>query len=148
MKIRSASSTSPSTCTRWSPANRPWPWYTVQLASDRSHRSTPAAERRTIASLRAFTRPMSTATPPEITTPNSAARRATWAARALATSALVGMQPTLTQVPPKRWRSITAVRRPAADRSAARLGPACPVPMMIASYACAIRPPARSRAPV
>ena len=138
MKIRSASSTWSPTRTRWSPANRPWPWYTAQLANDFIHRSTPVAERRTMASLRAFTRSMSTPMSPPITTPKSAARRATWAARALATSALVGMQPTLTQVPPKRCRSMTAVRMPAADNSAARLGPAWPVPMMIASYECAI----------
>ena len=77
-----------------------------------------------MASLRALTCVMSTDTPPSMTTPNSPARRATCAAPALATSAFVGMQPTLTQVPPKRCRSTTATRIPAPARAAARLGPA------------------------
>ena len=50
----------------------------------RSPSSTPSFETRTIASLRALTAFMSTRTGPSITTPKSAARRATWAARALA----------------------------------------------------------------
>ncbi len=66
-------------------------------------------------------------------TPNSAARRAMWAAYALATMVLVGMQPVFTQVPPKRPRSITATRMPAAVKRPASDGPACPVPMIIAS---------------
>src|ERR1700754_3278801 len=44
------------------------------------------------------------------------------------------MQPLLTQVPPKRLRSATATRQPAPARRPASDGPACPVPMMIASY--------------
>lgn len=47
-------------------------------------------------------------------TPNSAARRVMCAAYAEATSVLVGMQPVLTYVPPKRPRSIMATRWPAA----------------------------------
>ena len=43
---------------------------------------------------------MSTLTAPPSVTPYSAARLATWAVRALATSVLVGVQPSLTQVPP------------------------------------------------
>ena len=62
-------------------------------------------------SLRAFTRAMSTRIAPA-SKPNSAPRRAWRMARALATRVLVGTQPTLTQVPPKWWRSITAVRSP------------------------------------
>ena len=50
-----------------------------------------------------------------------------------ATSVLVGVQPVLTQVPPKRWRSMIATRCPAAARRCASDGPAWPVPMMIAS---------------
>jgi hypothetical protein len=46
---------------------------------------------------------------------------------------LVGMQPVFTQVPPKRPRSITATFMPAAVKRPASEGPACPVPMMIAS---------------
>jgi hypothetical protein len=44
------------------------------------------------------------------------------------------MQPVLTQVPPKLLRSVIAtfIRAPA-SRTASD-GPACPVPMMIASY--------------
>ena len=66
-------------------------------------------------------------------TPKSAARRATCAARALATSVLVGMQPSLTQVPPRCSRSISAVFMPALARRTARNGPAWPVPMTMAS---------------
>src|SRR5580658_8988756 len=43
------------------------------------------------------------------------------------------MQPVLTQVPPKRPRSMTATFMPACDSRPARGGPACPVPITIAS---------------
>jgi hypothetical protein len=46
---------------------------------------------------------------------------------------LVGVQPVLTQVPPKRWRSMIATRWPAAAMRCASDGPAWPVPMMMAS---------------
>jgi hypothetical protein len=46
----------------------------------------------------------------------------------------VGMHPVFTQVPPKRPRSMIATFMPAAVSRPARGGPACPVPMMIASY--------------
>src|SRR5438445_8802 len=46
---------------------------------------------------------------------------------------LVGMQPVLTHVPPNSLRSIIATLIPAATSRRARGGPACPVPMMIAS---------------
>src|SRR3546814_8639703 len=68
-----------------------------------------------------------------VSTPNSAPRRATWAARALAINVLVGMQPVLTHVPPTYLRSISATRMPASVRRPARNGPAWPAPMMIAS---------------
>lgn len=45
-------------------------------------------------------------------------------ARALATSVLVGTQATLTQVPPKWPRSMTAVRKPSLLQRAAMAGPA------------------------
>ena len=77
---------------------------------------------------------MSTRTAPSIITPNRPPRRATCAARALATSVLVGMQPVLTQVPPKRLRSMIATRLPAAANRWASAGPDWPVPMMMASY--------------
>ena len=103
--------------------------------------STPSLETRTIASLRALTAFMSTRTGPSITTPKSAARRATWAARALAISDLVGMQPVLTQVPPKRLRSITATFRPASVRRRASAGPDWPVPITMASKRVVISGP-------
>ena len=56
-----------------------------------------------------------------------------WAARALATRVLVGMQPTLTQVPPNSLRSMMAVFIPSRVILAAMDGPAWPVPMMTAS---------------
>src|SRR6266498_3501623 len=43
------------------------------------------------------------------------------------------MQPVLTQVPPKYLRSMTATFIPAPASLPASDGPACPVPMMIAS---------------
>src|ERR1700716_3694635 len=54
-------------------------------------------------------------------------------ARALATSVLVGMQPTFTQVPPRSLRSISAVLMPSLSRRAQSAGAACPVPMTMAS---------------
>ncbi len=92
----------------------------------------PCADAPEISSLRALTRAMSIVTPPT-PTPNSAARRARCAAYALATIVLVGMQPVLTQVPPKRPRSITATLLPERARRLATKGPACPVPMTMAS---------------
>jgi hypothetical protein len=65
--------------------------------------------------------------------PYSPPHRAIWAVRALATSVLVGMQPVLTQVPPNRLRSTIAVFIPAPVSRPASDGPACPVPMIIAS---------------
>ena len=46
---------------------------------------------------------------------------------------LVGVQPVLTQVPPKSLRSITATFCPACASRLASDGPAWPVPMMMAS---------------
>ena len=51
----------------------------------------------------------------------------------LATSVLVGMQPTFTQVPPNNLRSMMAAFMPSRVMRAARAGPDWPVPMMIAS---------------
>ncbi len=64
--------------------------------------STPFLDSAEIALFRAITRFMSTRMPPSISIPKSFARRAMCATRALATIALVGMQPVLTHVPPKR----------------------------------------------
>src|SRR5262249_51161650 len=50
-----------------------------------------------------------------------------------ATSVLVGMQPVLTQVPPKRCRSMMATRKPAPASRCASDGPAWPVPITMAS---------------
>src|ERR1051326_3622405 len=46
------------------------------------------------------------------------------------------MQPVFTQVPPNALRSMIATFMPALANRAARGGPACPVPMMIASNCC------------
>src|SRR5437667_10586759 len=51
------------------------------------------------------------------------------------------MQPVLTQVPPKNLRSMTATFIPAPASLPARDGPACPVPMMIASCLRMAPPP-------
>src|ERR1700719_2447048 len=106
---------------------------TVQFLSPRNHSSTPLFDRPDTSSLRAFTRFISTRTSPLIAKPYSAPRRATWAAYALAMRVFVGIHPVFTQVPPNLWRSIIATVIPAFANRAARDGPACPVPIMIAS---------------
>src|SRR4051812_14067671 len=111
---------------------------TVQLASPRSHFSTPLLDRSTILSLRALTRFMSTRTFPSMPKPYSAPLPATWAAYALATSVFVGMHPVLMHVPPNLCLSIIATLIPAAEKRAAKDGPAWPVPMMMASNFCVI----------
>ena len=58
-----------------------------------------------------------------------------------ATSVFVGMQPTLTHVPPNSLRSMIAVLSPAPVRRAASAGPDCPVPMTMASNVVAITVP-------
>src|SRR5580692_12460936 len=105
---------------------------TVQLFVPRSHSSTPLFDLAEAASLRAFTRFISTRTSP-VAKPYSAPRWATWTAYALATSVFVGMHPVFTQVPPNLCRSLIATVFPAPANRAARDGPAWPVPMMIAS---------------
>src|SRR5579863_5385700 len=105
---------------------------TVQLVVPRSHSSTPLLDLAEAASLRAFTRSISTRKSPTAK-PYSAPRRATWIAYALATSVFVGVHPVFTHVPPNLWRSITATVLPARANRAARGGPAWPVPIMIAS---------------
>ena len=99
-----------------------------------SQLSIPVLDCSEIASLRAFTFFMSTRISPDTVTPKSWARRAMYAASALATSVFVGMHPVLTHVPPKLLRSIMAIFIPAWVRRPAKEGPAWPVPMMIASY--------------
>ncbi len=103
------------------------------MGRPRSIDSTPERDWPEMASLRALTAFMSTTGAPA-ETPNREARRTVSAAAALATSVFVGMQPVLTQVPPMAPRSTIATFMPAAERRAASAGPACPVPMMIASY--------------
>src|SRR5262245_18303922 len=71
-------------------------------------------------------------------TPYSAARRARYATRALATMVLVGVQPTLMHVPPTYCRSTTAVFQPAAPRAPASGFPDWPVPMIMASNLSAV----------
>src|ERR1700691_4694909 len=55
------------------------------------------------------------------------------------------MQPVLTQVPPKSFRSISATDIPAPVNRPARDGPACPAPITIASKRRLIARPPRSR---
>src|SRR4051812_19093309 len=76
---------------------------------------------------------MSTRTSPSTAKPYSAPRRATCAAYALATRALVGMHPVFTHVPQNLGLQTTATAIPAVANRAAKGGPAWPVPMMIAS---------------
>src|SRR6516164_8444189 len=106
---------------------------TVTPGVPRSQFSTPLVDCATTSSLRDFTLGMSTRIGPSIATPYAAPLRAAHAARALAISVLVGMQPLLTQVPPKCLRSTIATLRPAPARRTASAGPAWPVPMTIAS---------------
>src|SRR5262245_48384308 len=106
---------------------------TVQFLRPRSHSSTPLFDRPEISSFRALTRSIATFTRPLVLKPYSAPRRARWAAYALAMSVFVGMHPVFTHVPPNLWRSMMATVMPAATNRAAKDGPACPVPMMIAS---------------
>jgi len=70
-----------------------------------------------ISSFRAFTRFISVDIGPANWIPSSPARRVLCAAYADATSVLVGIQPVLTHVPPKRPRSIMATRWSEADES-------------------------------
>src|SRR5262249_24124087 len=112
------------------------PSYTEQPLRFFSQVSTPVRDRPDTRSFRAFTAFMSTAISHGIFTPKSDARRAMWAAYALATTVFVGMQPVLTQVPPKNFRSITPTVRPESTRRCASAGPAWPVPMMMASKFC------------
>ena len=114
-------------------SNRACPLNTVQRSMERSQFSRPLREWDTTASLRALAARKSTATPPLMCTPNSAARRAWCATFALAMSVLVGVQPVLTQVPPNRWRSTMATVMPAPVSLEARVGPAWPAPIMMAS---------------
>jgi len=86
-----------------------------------------------MARVRSFTAAMSTTGAPGIVTPYSPARAARRATRALATIALVGVQPTFTQVPPTARRSMTATVMPAVPRRLARAEAAWPTPMITAS---------------
>ena len=66
---------------------------------------------------------------PEISTPNSAARRAVESTSAPAIRVLVGMQPTLRQVPPKNSFSTSAVLRPLCPARIAATYPPGPAPI-------------------
>ena len=101
MKTFGASSTWPATSRLCGPVKRAAPQTRLRFGVPLNQLVNPSADWATTLSLRAFTTFMSTLTGPLMFTPNSAACRATCAARALATSVLVGMQPSLTQVPPR-----------------------------------------------
>src|SRR3981189_1168351 len=137
-KILSASSSRSSTRMECGLSKRAWPRINVQPFIPCSHDSTPCRSSSMILSLRAFTFVMSTLTSP-VVTPYSAPRRARWAACALATSVLVGIQPELTHVPPTSLRSITATVYPASVNLPASGGPAWPAPTMIASNFSAMK---------
>src|SRR6266478_2898327 len=113
MKIFSASKASPPTTTRCGALKRACPQTTRSPGILLTQLATPSTEAWTIASLRALTARISTPTGPPTVTPKSAWRRATKAVCALAISALVGVQPSLTQVPPKCSRSAKATDIPA-----------------------------------
>ncbi len=115
------------------PVNRAWPRIRVQPVIPSIHDARPSRRASTTASCRALTRARSMPTAPSSTTPNSAARRAMWAASALATRVLVGVQPVLTQVPPSLSRSTSTTLRPASARRPASAGPAWPAPTIRAS---------------
>ena len=99
-KMRGALSRRPSTSSVAGPTKRASPTMTSVPFKPRIQASTPSRDFATMASLRAITRAMSTRRS-ATSKPNSAPRCASRMARALATSVLVGTQPTLTQVPPK-----------------------------------------------
>src|ERR1700676_3451374 len=133
MKICGAVSSSSPTRTSCGDSKLACPWYTVQFGVLLSKDSNAVLDFPVISSLRAFTRFISVDIGPANWIPNSPARRLMCAAYADATSVLVGIQPVLTHVPPKRPRSIMATRWSEAAIPTARNGPDCPIPMTIAS---------------
>ena len=132
MKMRGAVSCRPLTSIVAGLIKRASPTITSVFFKPHIQDSMPARDCLTMPSLRAITRAMSTLSLP-MSKPNSAPRCAWRIARALATIVLVGTQPTFTQVPPKWWRSITAVVSPSLLQRAAIAGPAWPAPMTMAS---------------
>src|ERR1700743_464210 len=106
MKMRSAESCRSPTRTSRASTNCPHPLITSRLLNPSSHAVRLRTAAPTMASFRAFTARISTATSPRIVTPNSRAWRAAHAARALAISALVGVQPLFTQVLPLDDRNL------------------------------------------
>src|SRR5262249_36604606 len=83
----------------------------------------------TISRARARTAGKSTSTD-GMRSPNAAARRARWAARADAITAFVGVQPQLTQDPPTCLRSASPTRQPELARETDKHGPDWPAPMI------------------
>src|SRR6185436_2711585 len=102
---------------------RAWPFSSETCFMPPIQVARPSVECFTTPSLRRLTALMSMANFP-VEKPYSAPRWATWAARALATRVLVGMQPLLTQVPPSSLRSTSAVFRPSLSRRPQSAGPA------------------------
>lgn len=112
---------------------RAWPRTSSRPSVCVSHFSRPFDDWPTTPRMRSMTRSKSMETSPPMSTPKSAARRASAATRALATSVFVGVHPVLTQVPPRRSRSMRAVRWPACASRTASAGPAWPAPTTSAS---------------
>ncbi len=95
----------------------------------------------TILSLRACTAAMSidTAAPSMPVSPHSFAACATLSACACSSSAFVGMQPQMRQVPPSAfWRSTTATFNPSCAARMAATYPPVPAPITTTSYSFAI----------
>ena len=132
-KIRGAAYSVSPTCSVRGPEKRASPCTTVRFGVLPSQAASEWCEAAMILSFLARTAAMSTRTGASNTTPHSAARRATCAARALATQVFVGTQPLLTQVPPSGPRSISTVFKPSRAQRAAIDGPAWPAPITIAS---------------
>jgi hypothetical protein len=131
MKMRGAVRTSSPTRIFCGPSKRAWPWTSVIPSIPCNHLSSPARAFSVTPRARAITFGKSTRTS-DATTPRSVLR-ARCAAYALETSALVGMQPVLTQVPPRNLRSTSATFIPAPVNREPSEGPAWPAPRMIAS---------------
>mmetsp|Transcript_37348 Transcript_37348/g.105373 ORF Transcript_37348/g.105373 Transcript_37348/m.105373 type:complete len:231 (-) Transcript_37348:390-1082(-) len=126
-------STLPLTSTASLDRNFPRPWKTsTPISAYRALESAGEIWARSLR-IRSMTFPKSTFTSPQLI-PNSAALRASWAARAARISALLGTHPTLRQSPPIRCSSMMATfpPRPAAIDEDTR--PPAPAPMHTMLY--------------
>ncbi len=135
MKMRSAERVrcTPSlmrTLTFLGPVKRASPKIRSRLAVFSRRFWLPLRKLSTMSRLRWRTRCISMRMSP-VWTPYSLPRRARYATRPLASIVFVGVQPSLTQVPPMWLRSTSAVRRPASANALQRGVPPCPEPITI-----------------